>query len=168
MNQEQIAKLKEVALKAPKNPGEWPFYLRSFQAAASPEVVLELIAIAERTTAPVSLTDAKIEELAIKHESFGFGQAGKKSKLSIHGFEPEGLREFARALLAAAPAPIQQVPTLIAYVATDLDGHYDVGTTPEKAKQRAGHGCDTVFPIYDIGDNATPPALAGSQVQDGD
>lgn len=70
-----------------------------------------------------------------------------------------------RALLAAAPAPIQQESTLIAYVATDLDGRYDVGTTPEKAKERAGHGCDTVFPIYDIGDNATPPALAGSQVQ---
>ena len=48
MNAEQIAKLKEVALKAPKNPGEWPFYLRSFQAAASPDVILELIALAER------------------------------------------------------------------------------------------------------------------------
>lgn len=48
LNAEQIAKLKEVALKAPKNPGEWPFYLRSFQAAATPAAILELIALAER------------------------------------------------------------------------------------------------------------------------
>lgn len=72
LNAEQIAKLKEVALRAPKNPGEWPFYLRSFQAAASPAVILELIALAER------------------------------------------------ALLAAAPTPIQQVPT-----AWCTDAHFE-------------------------------------------
>ena len=67
---------------------------------------------------------------------------------------------FKVALAVAAPSPAIAVeptkPTLIAYVATDLDGRYDVGTTPEKAKERAGHGCDTVFPIYDIGENIIP------------
>jgi hypothetical protein len=41
-------------------------------------------------------------------------------------------------------------PVLMAYVATDLDGHYDVGTTIAQAKQRAGDGCDTIFPLHDI------------------
>lgn len=56
---------------------------------------------------PASLTDERVEALAVEHEAFGFGRVGDKG-LSIHGFEPEGLRAFARALAAtraADPAP---------------------------------------------------------------
>lgn len=44
-------------------------------------------------------------------------------------------------------------PTVLAYVATDLDGRADVGMTRQKAMERAGHGCDTIIPVYDLGSN---------------
>lgn len=47
------------------------------------------------------LTDEQIEALAIEHEAFGFGRADEKG-LTTHGFDPEGLRNFARAVLDGA------------------------------------------------------------------
>jgi hypothetical protein len=37
-----------------------------------------------------------------------------------------------------------------AYIATDLDGHGDVGLTIKDAKRRAGDGCDTIIALHDI------------------
>jgi hypothetical protein len=47
------------------------------------------------------LTDEVIERLAVEHESFGFGVVDDRG-LTTHGFDPEGLRAFARDLVAAA------------------------------------------------------------------
>ncbi|MES2319960.1 MAG: dATP/dGTP pyrophosphohydrolase domain-containing protein [Pseudomonadota bacterium] len=41
-------------------------------------------------------------------------------------------------------------PILMAYVATDLDGHADVGMTIEIAKERAGEYCNTIIALHDI------------------
>lgn len=57
-------------------------------------------------------------------------------------------------------------PTVLAYVATDLDGRADVGMTREKAMERAGHGCDTIIPVYDLGNSQ--PAGSASQENVGD
>lgn len=46
-------------------------------------------------------TDAELEALAVEHEAFGFGLADKQG-LSTHGFDPDGLRSFARAIEAKA------------------------------------------------------------------
>jgi hypothetical protein len=65
--------------------------------------------------------------------------------------------DFARLLEAAivknvrAADALDSQPTVLAYVATDLDGRADVGMTLEKAMERAGHGCDTIIPVYDLG-----------------
>lgn len=55
--------------------------------------------------------------------------------------------------LSAPPHPVQGEPTLMAYAATDLDGRVGVGLTIADAQSRAGHGCNTIIPLYDI---ATP------------
>ena len=39
------------------------------------------------------LTPESIERLAVKHESFGFGQVDSKG-YTTHGFDPEGLAAF--------------------------------------------------------------------------
>jgi hypothetical protein len=49
-----------------------------------------------------------------------------------------------------AEALTRTKPILMAYVATDLDGHADVGMTIEIAKQRAGECCDTIIALHDI------------------
>lgn len=49
-------------------------------------------------------TDAELEALAVEHEAFGFGLADKQG-LSTHGFDPDGLRSFARAVLAEWGTP---------------------------------------------------------------
>jgi len=46
------------------------------------------------------LTDEQIEEMAITHEDFGFGQVDSHG-ISTHGFSGDGLRKFARAVEAA-------------------------------------------------------------------
>jgi hypothetical protein len=57
---------------------------------------------------------------------------------------------------AAAPAaPEQDLDRLrrsqpAAHIATDLDGHGDVGMTIEQAKYRAGENCDTIIALHDI------------------
>lgn len=45
----------------------------------------------------VPLTDERIEQLAIEHEDFGFGRVDDYG-ISTHGFNPKGLRDFARAI----------------------------------------------------------------------
>lgn len=47
------------------------------------------------------LSDQEIESLAIEHEAFGFGQLDSYG-LTTHGFNPDGLRDFARAVLRQA------------------------------------------------------------------
>lgn len=47
------------------------------------------------------VTDAQIEALAIEYEAFGFGAVDARG-LTTHGFNPDGLRSFARALIDAA------------------------------------------------------------------
>jgi hypothetical protein len=46
-------------------------------------------------------TAEQIEKLAVKHESFGFGQVDAKG-FTTHGFDPDGLKAFVRDLLALA------------------------------------------------------------------
>ena len=61
-------------------------------------------------------TDAELEALAVEHEAFGFGLADKQG-LSTHGFDPDGLRSFARAVLAkwgTPPAVVKWAPEEIA------------------------------------------------------
>jgi hypothetical protein len=53
------------------------------------------------------LTDAEIEALAKDHEAFGFGLVDKKG-FTTHGFDPEGMGAFARAVEAAVLARIAQ------------------------------------------------------------
>ena len=48
-----------------------------------------------------SLSDADIEKLAVEHEAFGFGRVDAKG-YTTHGFDPDGLRDFAAALLKLA------------------------------------------------------------------
>jgi hypothetical protein len=40
----------------------------------------------------------ELERLAVKHEAFGFGQAGAQG-LTTHGFDPEGLHAFVREVI---------------------------------------------------------------------
>ena len=49
--------------------------------------------------AMVNITDEQIEKLAVKHEAFGFGLADSYAP-STHGFDPDGLIKFARALIS--------------------------------------------------------------------
>lgn len=62
----------------------------------------------------------------------------------------EAMKAAAPPLPAVAPQEQSGKPVLMAYIATDLDGHADVGMTIEKAKERAGHGCDTIIALHDI------------------
>lgn len=50
---------------------------------------------------PVPLTDEQIEKIAVENEAFGFGRVDEKG-ITTHGFEPEGLRDFVRAVVEAA------------------------------------------------------------------
>lgn len=70
MNRETLNKLKELAQKAIDNgPGNWPFHSAAFKAHITPTAVLELIALAERTTSPVSHAQdplhARLDSLAM-------------------------------------------------------------------------------------------------------
>lgn len=47
------------------------------------------------------MTDDEIEKLAVEHEAFGFGMIDQRG-FTTHGFDPDGLSRFARALLASA------------------------------------------------------------------
>jgi hypothetical protein len=68
--------------------------------------VLDCVALADDTPSPVaSLTEQEIEALALTHEDFGFGLADSEG-IQTHGFNPEGLEAFVRAIeakLAALP-----------------------------------------------------------------
>lgn len=67
--------------------------------------IAALRAALEQPAAPAPvLTDAEIEKLAVRHEAFGFGAVDAKG-FTTHGFDPEGLRNFAHNLLAAAIPP---------------------------------------------------------------
>jgi len=112
MNKEQIEKLKEVALRAPKNPGEWPFYLRSFQAAASPEVILELIALAEHSLSAQDevLTDEQIDT----HINTVLRPTGTKMANFTMQKSKDDLRTAMRSVLAAAtPSPSLEVRDVV-------------------------------------------------------
>lgn len=45
-----------------------------------------------------SPSDAEIETLAVEYEAFGFGRVDDKG-LTTHGFDPDGLGNFVRAIL---------------------------------------------------------------------
>lgn len=55
----------------------------------------------DKTQSP---SDAEIEALAIEHEAFGFGRADAKG-FTTHGFDPDGVGNFARAVLAKWGTP---------------------------------------------------------------
>jgi len=67
------------------------------------------------------------------------------------------------AAVAAAKVPTGKP---VAYLATDLDGRGDVAFTQSEAQRRAGHGCDTIIPLFDLaapveqGQGATLPNSA--------
>lgn len=54
----------------------------------------------EKKPKPKLLTVKAIEKLALKHESFGFGQVDAHG-ITTHGFDPVALRKFVRAIEAA-------------------------------------------------------------------
>lgn len=56
-------------------------------------------------------TDAEIEALAVEHEAFGFGRVDARG-LTTHGFDPDGLGSFSRAVLAkwGTPTPVGVEP----------------------------------------------------------
>lgn len=149
MNQEQIAKLKEVALKAPKNPGEWPFYLRSFQAAATPAAILELIALAERAllaAAPATIqqdqSDWRIVPVEPTRDMWTAANKADDAAYvdgSQHGADIATLWE---AMLDAAPVRPSQQATTIPNENNDLSNKNESEVAA-----------------------SVPPALAGSQVQ---
>lgn len=56
--------------------------------------------------ARVGLTEAEIEAIAIEHEDFGFCRID--NGISTHGFNPEGLMAFARAIERAHNIPAAQ------------------------------------------------------------
>ncbi len=62
-------------------------------------------------------TDAELEALAVEHEAFGFGRADKQG-LSTHGFDPDGLQKFARAVLAKWGTPPAVAGEPVAWEAT--------------------------------------------------
>ena len=77
---------------------------------------------------------------------------------------------YKETIKAATINPVQGEPVLIAYAATDLDGHVGVGLTIADAQARAGHGCDTIIPLYDIATPGNETAFAAApavQGQDG-
>jgi hypothetical protein len=86
------------------------------------------------------MTDERIEALALEHEAFGLGRLDKRG-LTTHGFDPEGLRNFARALLAAQP-PVQVDEAL-------RDAGANLATIAFNLAQRAGsalseHECKVI------------------------
>lgn len=46
------------------------------------------------------MTEEQIERLAVEHEAFGFGRVDDAG-FSTHGFDPDGLAAFTRALMTA-------------------------------------------------------------------
>ena len=73
-------------------------------------------------------SEDEIEQLAVKHEAFGFGLADVKG-YTTHGFDPDGLESFVREVLERWGAPAHQfraIPTnearylwLAAYLVSD-------------------------------------------------
>lgn len=52
-------------------------------------------------------SEDEIEQLAVKHEAFGFGLADVKG-YTTHGFDPDGLESFVREVLERWGAPQQR------------------------------------------------------------
>jgi hypothetical protein len=78
---------------------------------------------------------------------------------AVHALAGWATRAYAVLANAAPTAPVQAAAhdleklrksTPMAYVATDLDGHADVGMSMEEAKRRAGPSCDTIIALHDI------------------
>lgn len=179
MNKEQIEKLREIMENYKANPhdaaaiGKWHGAI--IQAGPA------LVELAERTTAPVSLTDDDLTQ------EFSLDAIIKGIRYADHG-RHEGWQaelkeciriECNRAILAAAPAPIQQaspVPLFDRKLA-DLQqrGYEVIGRILHKNGEYAlfDSSCRWLTkPQYqrlmheqDGSLFATPPALAGSQVQ---
>ncbi len=75
-------------------------------------------------TTSQSLSEAEIEALALEHEAFGFGRVDDHG-CSTHGFDPEGLRAFATALLAKQrEMDAKAEPT--AFIERNIDGEEDL------------------------------------------
>lgn len=51
-------------------------------------------------------------------------------------------------MYAALKEAIKQKGAPVAWIATDFDGHADVGLTKEQAKARAGEYCNEFIPLY--------------------
>lgn len=178
MTPELLNKLKHLANIAAHLPADVTLEdedaaLKALHGELAADTVLELIALVERTTAPVSLTDEGIIAYAAEIFDFKPHKQGEEQKAKWI--------TFARALLAAAPAPIQQDSEAPARQALhtmqyedgrigwyfDCDGHYidvekdDAGKYSVYFRDRAT-GKEGWL---DQADSATPPALAGSQVQ---
>ena len=99
-------------------------------------------------------TDAEIEALAVEHEAFGFGQVDARG-LTTHGFDPDGLGNFIRAVLAkwGTPTPASQPVAA------------PVGMEPV-AWVEVRPGLDGWFLAYSFNPDAqTEPLYSGFQVQ---
>jgi hypothetical protein len=59
---------------------------------------------------PVPLTEEQIEKLAVEYEAFGFGLADSHAP-STHGFDPDGLVAFVRAVERGIAHSSTETPT---------------------------------------------------------
>lgn len=117
-----------------------------------------ILSFAERTTAPVSLTDEKIIQRFESHINTGPDCFDLQDGDSAYWVKQSEMVKFARALMAAAPAPIQQEP--VAFIVRLKDNPHKVLCWPDMGPRKRQSANLEYTPLY-----ATPPALAGSQVQ---
>lgn len=68
------------------------------EAKALDQARVELRALLDKPVAQ-PMTEGEIEKLAVEHEAFGFGLVDAKG-CTTHGFDPEGIQAFARAVEA--------------------------------------------------------------------
>lgn len=124
-SEESIRALKEsgVSVQVYASRGTWfdePLYTRPAPAMPTHEAIYETIinwdeggkrsrrelarrieALYTRSVPPQpALSESVIEELAVKHEAFGFGRVDAKG-FTTHGFDPCGLAAFAKELVEA-------------------------------------------------------------------
>lgn len=125
MNTKQIAKLKELARKAIEK-APWPFYLTAFHREATPENILELIAEAERTTAPVSLTDEQAWTIITEICGTQLTRVGSRKFQVVEINDMATAGEVARALLAAAPTVQTRIVVLLREARATLEMWKDV------------------------------------------
>ena len=108
-------------------------------------------------------TDAELEALAVEHEAFGFGLADKQG-LSTHGFDPDGLRSFARAVLAKWGTPPAVAGEPVAWLVCTEEGDPDMVFLDRLEACQYCEDDDPPKPLY----LAAPPTAQAEGWSEGD